>query len=165
MTTDKIRIKDVAALAGVSVGTVDRVLHCRPNVSEEARATVEKALKEMDYRPNVYASALAYNKKYTFCCIMPKHASEAYWEEIEEGAMAACDKRRDFHVKVKMFYYRRYDIDTFVAVTEDCLKEKLDGVVIVPSMLAESKAFTDKLQVRKLHLNLLVSAEGSHDVS
>ena len=36
MTADKIRIKDVAKLAGVSVGTVDRVLHNRPNVSEEA---------------------------------------------------------------------------------------------------------------------------------
>ena len=70
MTTEKIRIKDVAELAGVSVGTVDRVLHNRPNVSEDARKKVEKALKDMDYRPNVYASALAYNKKYTFCCIM-----------------------------------------------------------------------------------------------
>ena len=57
MTADKIRIKDVAKLAGVSVGTVDRVLHNRPNVSEEARTKVEKAIKEMDYRPNVYASA------------------------------------------------------------------------------------------------------------
>lgn len=31
--TQKIRIKDIAARAGVSVGTVDRVLHNRPNVS------------------------------------------------------------------------------------------------------------------------------------
>ena len=157
MTTDKIRIKDVAELAGVSVGTVDRVLHNRPNVSEDARNKVEKALKEMDYRPNVYASALAYNKKYTFCCIMPKHISEAYWEEIEEGAMAACDKRRDFHVKVKMYYYRRYDIDTFVQVTEECLKDKPDGVVVVPSRLAETKVFTDQLNANNIPFILLDS--------
>ena len=157
MTTDKIRIKDVAELAGVSVGTVDRVLHNRPNVSEDARNKVEKALKEMDYRPNVYASALAYNKKYTFCCIMPKHISEAYWEEIEEGAMAACDKRRDFHVKVKMYYYRRYDIDTSVQVTEECLKDKPDGVVVVPSRLAETKVFTDQLHANNIPFILLDS--------
>lgn len=157
MTTDKIRIKDVAELAGVSVGTVDRVLHNRPNVSEDARKKVEKALKEMDYRPNVYASALAYNKKYTFCCIMPKHISEAYWEEIEEGAMAACDKRRDFHVKVKMYYYRRYDIDTFVQVAEECLKDKPDGVVVVPSRLAETKVFTDQLHDNNIPFILLDS--------
>ena len=46
----KIRIKDVARLAGVSVGTVDRVLHGRPNVSSAAKEKVEKALKEMDYQ-------------------------------------------------------------------------------------------------------------------
>ena len=45
--TDKIRIKDIAERAGVSVGTVDRVLHERPNVSKSAREKVEKALKEM----------------------------------------------------------------------------------------------------------------------
>ena len=50
MTTEKIRIKDIARLSGVSVGTVDRVLHNRPNVSPVAREKVEKALKEMDYQ-------------------------------------------------------------------------------------------------------------------
>ena len=63
---DKIRIKDIAERAGVSVGTVDRVLHNRPNVSPKAREKVEAALKEVDYHPNMYASALAYNKSYIF---------------------------------------------------------------------------------------------------
>ena len=45
-----------------------------------------ESLKEMNYQPNVYASALAYNKSYTFYLLIPKHESEAYWEEIEEGA-------------------------------------------------------------------------------
>ena len=64
--SEKIRIKDIAIRAGVSVGTVDRVLHDRPNVSKPAREKVEKALQEMNYQPNVYASALAYNKSFTF---------------------------------------------------------------------------------------------------
>lgn len=82
----KIRIKDIALRAAVSVGTVDRVLHNRPNVSKVAREKVEQALKEMDYQPNMYASALAYNKSYTFYLLIPQHEFEAYWEEIEEGA-------------------------------------------------------------------------------
>ena len=86
----KVRIKDIAEKSGVSVGTVDRILHNRPNVSKSAREKVEKVLKEINYQPNMYASALAYNKRYTFYLIMPKHESEAYWEEIEEGAMQAC---------------------------------------------------------------------------
>ena len=45
--TEKIRIKDIAMRAGVSVGTVDRVLHERPNVSESARKKVEEALRDL----------------------------------------------------------------------------------------------------------------------
>ena len=118
MANDRIRIKDIAIRAGVSVGTVDRVLHNRPSVSKEARDKVEKALEEMDYQPNMYASALAYNKTYNFICIMPKHESEAYWQEVEDGAMCARDNRRDFQVNVEMMYYRRFNQSTFTKVTQ-----------------------------------------------
>ena len=157
MTTEKIRIKDIARLSGVSVGTVDRVLHNRPNVSPVAREKVEKALKEMDYRPNVYASALAYNKSYRFFCIIPKHESEAYWEEIEEGATNACERRRDFNVKLEMLYYKRFQINTFIKVTEQCLKEAPDGVIIVPSRLDVTRRFTDILHERNIPFILLDS--------
>ena len=124
MDTGKIRIKDIAERAGVSVGTVDRVLHKRPNVSKSALEKVEKALKEMDYKPNMYASALAYNKSYTFYCIIPKHESEAYWEEVEEGVIDASDRRSDFRVSQKMMYYNRFSTETFTKVTNECLKQK-----------------------------------------
>jgi LacI family transcriptional regulator len=157
MPNEKIRIKDIAKRSGVSVGTVDRVLHDRPNVSKTAREKVEKALKEMDYRPNMYASALAYNKKYTFYCLIPKHESEAYWEEIEEGAMTACERRRDFHVSLKMIYYKRFDLNTFENATAECLKAQPDGVIIVPSTLDYTRKFTDILHEQNTPFILLDS--------
>lgn len=42
------RIRDVAEQAGVSVATVDRVLHARPGVSPRAVRAVEAALVELD---------------------------------------------------------------------------------------------------------------------
>ena len=155
--SQKIRIKDIAIRAGVSVGTVDRVLHNRPNVSAPAREKVEKALAEMDYEPNMYASALAYNRSYTFYFIMPKHASEAYWEEIEEGAMRACEVHRDFHVDVKMLYYHRFDDDTFVEAYEQCLAQSPEGVIVVPSQLEHTRQFTDQLHEREIPFVLLDS--------
>ena len=154
---EKIRIKDIAELSGVSVGTVDRVLHNRPNVSKSAREKVEKALKEMDYRPNMYASALAYNKTYNFFCIIPKHEAEAYWDEIEEGAMSARDHRRDFNINVKMMYYKRFNLDTFAKVTDECLKQHPDGIIIVPSKLDTTRKFTDILHERNIPFILLDS--------
>ena len=157
MTPDKIRIKDIARQSGVSVGTVDRVLHNRPNVSKSAREKVEKALKEMDYHPNMYASALAYNKTYSFYCIIPKHETEAYWDEIEEGAMSARDRRRDFNINVKMLYYKRFKPETFVKVTEECLAQNPDGIIIVPTRLDITRRFTDVLHERNIPFILLDS--------
>ena len=46
--SEKIRIKDIAEKTGVSVGTVDRVLHNRPNVSKSVREKVEAVLKNIN---------------------------------------------------------------------------------------------------------------------
>ena len=132
---EKIRIKDIAERAGVSVGTVDRVLHDRPNVSKPARDKVEKALKEMNYQPNVYASALAYNKSYTFYLLIPKHESEAYWEEIEEGAKKCEDTRRDFHIDVEIRFYERSNEESFREEGNKILEASPEGVIVVPSSL------------------------------
>ncbi|MDO4160144.1 MAG: substrate-binding domain-containing protein [Prevotellaceae bacterium] len=153
----KVRIKDIAEKAGVSVGTVDRVLHNRPNVSKTAREKVEAVLEKSDYQPNMYASALAYNKSYTFYCIIPKHESEAYWEEIEEGAAKACEARRDFHIDVKMMYYKRFDKNTFIKKYQECLESDPSGVIVVPSDLDVTKEFADKLHERNVPFILLDS--------
>jgi len=155
--TDKIRIKDIAERAGVSVGTVDRVLHNRPNVSKTALEKVNKALMEMDYKPNMYASALAYNKQYFFFMMIPKHEQEAYWEEIEEGAMKDMEARRDFHINVTILYYERYNQQSFSETAAECLKHNPDGVVIVPSELEYTKKFTDELHQRNIPFVLLDS--------
>jgi LacI family transcriptional regulator len=154
---EKIRIKDIAEQAGVSVGTVDRVLHNRPNVSKPARDKVEKALKEMNYQPNMYASALAYNKSYTFYLLMPKHESEAYWEEIEEGAMKACEARRDFHIDVKIMFYKRFDNESFMTQYTECLNSDPDGVIIVPAELELTRQFTNILHEKNIPFILLDS--------
>ena len=47
------RIKDIAEMSGVSTGTVDRILHNRGKVSEEAQKKVEKVLKEIKIKKDV----------------------------------------------------------------------------------------------------------------
>ena len=157
MPKENITIKDIAARAGVSTGTVDRVLHKRPNVSKTALEKVNKALEELDYRPNMYASALAYNKTYTFYCVLPKHEQEAYWDEIEEGALACADFRRDFGIKLKFMYYERFNAAAFTRMVREFLTEKFDGVIIVPTTLEQTARFTEKLTERQIPYVLLDS--------
>ena len=157
MPKEIITIKDIAARAGVSTGTVDRVLHNRPNVSKTALDKVNKALAEMDYRPNMYASALAYNKTYNFYCVLPKHEQEAYWDEIEEGALACTDFRRDFGINLKFVYYERFNAPAFTRMVREFFTAKIDGVIIVPTTLEQTARFTEKLTERQIPYVLLDS--------
>ncbi len=51
-------IRDVARLAGVSAQTVSRVLNNHPDVSEQTRLRVQRAIAELRYRPNALARSL-----------------------------------------------------------------------------------------------------------
>jgi len=155
--TPKIRIKDIAEKAGVSVGTVDRILHNRPNVSASAREKVEKVLKEINYEPNRYASALAANKKYKFCVIMPSPEPGTYWEEITQGADRGIRERRDFNVSIEYKFFKRFEFDTFSKACKDCLAERPDGVILVPSTLELTRKLTDVLHSRNIPFVLLDS--------
>lgn len=105
----------------------------------------------------MYASALAYNKSYTFYCIIPRHGSEAYWDEIEEGANKACEARRDFHIHVKMMFYEQFSPETFTKKCNECLADNPSGVIVVPSELEVTKKFTDILHERNIPFILLDS--------
>ena len=76
MPYERLTIKDIAERAGVSTGTVDRVIHNRPNVSKKSLEKVNKVLSEINFEPNMYASALANTRRYDFFCLIPKHESE-----------------------------------------------------------------------------------------
>ena len=119
---ERIRIKDIARLADVSVGTVDRVIHGRSGVSEASKKRVEEILKQLDYQPNMYASALASNKKYTFICLLPQHLEGEYWTAVELGIHEAIATYSDFNTSVKINYYDPYDYHSFVDASEAILR-------------------------------------------
>lgn len=58
-------IKDIAALAGVSRGTVDRVLNNRGSVNPATAEKINEIAKALDYKPNKAGLALAAQKKET----------------------------------------------------------------------------------------------------
>ena len=100
-------IKMIAERAGVSIGTVDRVLHDRPYVKEEVRRRVLEVLEELDYHPNRVASALATSgMARRFVIIQPE------WESYVGAAMSAgVEKfrrdRQDYNVAVDVRPYRQ----------------------------------------------------------
>ena len=84
MEDQNYTIKDIARMAGVSAGTVDRVLHNRGDVSPKSKAKVQKVLDEIHYQPNVFAIGLAAKKKYSFLCLIPYYICLLYTSDAAD---------------------------------------------------------------------------------
>jgi len=101
----KIRIKDIARIANVSIGTVDRVLHNRGEVSEETRIRIEKVIDENDYQPDILASNLASKRQFRFAVVMPDTVNgHVFWDLPKKGIEDTLEEVG--HFKISIDYYR-----------------------------------------------------------
>ena len=144
-TQQRIRIKDIARMAGVSEGTVDRVLHNRGEVSARSRAAVEAIMKNLDYSPNLLARSLASKKHYRFVALIPEHKSGDYWASVANGFISAAAGFVHHNVNVDIVHFNQYDSHSFAASAAGVLKQLPDAVFIAPVFKNETQAFTRKL--------------------
>ena len=77
-------IYDVAKKAGVSIATVSRVLNNSSAVSERTRQQVKKAIEDLNYTPNVIASALTKKSTLTLGLLIPD-ISNPFFSELSRG--------------------------------------------------------------------------------
>lgn len=78
MRPKKIGIRDVAALAGTSVGSASRVINGAPDVTPEVRARVERAVAALRYQPNHAAQALRSRNSKTIGCMFSDVTNPLY---------------------------------------------------------------------------------------
>ena len=154
---DKIRIKDIARLANVSTGTVDRVLHNRGEVSAKSREKVEKVLKEINYQPNIYASALALKKRYTFVTLLPESNEGEYWSDIKKGVDQAAHEFLDLNISVEQIFFNQYDSTSFEKAIETVLKLTPDAVLLAPIFKEQSISLAKQLEIQEIPYVLIDS--------
>jgi len=103
VSSSKITIKDVARKAGVSIATVSRFLN-NASLKEENRQLIEKAVKELNYQPLLYARRLAGGKLDTFGLIIPGYEGIFYsfyaLEIIREVGSSLGTKGIDLHLNI-----------------------------------------------------------------
>lgn len=125
-----IRIVDIAKMAGVSVGTVDRVIHNRGRVSEDNRKKVKAILEMVDYQPNLMARSLASKKQYHFVAIIPSFSQGDYWEAISEGIDKAAQEMESYNITITKYFFDQYNNESFDDIIHHLPNEKIDGVLI-----------------------------------
>lgn len=79
----KITIYDVAQKADVAISTVSRVLNGSPYVSEKTREKVQKAIEELEFRPQVSARNLASKRPQVVAVAVPSFTTPFYTELLK----------------------------------------------------------------------------------
>ena len=146
----KVTINDVARLAGVSKGTVDRVLHDRGEVSAKSREKILKVIEELGYRPNFYASILASKKDFHISCIIPEFNEGEFWELTEHGILQGEEYAGRFGISIDARLYDQYDLDSFQNACEEVLASNPSGVVMAPMFRNETLKFAKELSDRHI---------------
>jgi LacI family transcriptional regulator len=146
-----IRILDIAVKAGVSIGTVDRVLHERGEVSDETRDKILKIISEFDYRPNILASSLASKKVITFASLTPwAPDKDSFWSKPQEGIEKAIGQLSHYGIRLEQFYFKMDDPETFTNEAGKILERSPDGILLAPWAKREALKFTRELDQRAI---------------
>ncbi|MEQ6122471.1 LacI family DNA-binding transcriptional regulator [Reichenbachiella sp. MALMAid0571] len=144
MSLKKYTTKDIAKLADVSRGTVDRVLHRRGKVSEEAEKKVRKVLEEIDYQPNVIARTLRENKIIQIATLLPSPEIDSFWKKPMIGINEALHSYNTFGVSITQYFYDQNDKSNFEEVAKRLIDSKPDGILTAPLFKKEALVFFDQ---------------------
>ncbi|MDF2926519.1 MAG: transcriptional regulator, LacI family [Paenibacillaceae bacterium] len=145
-------MKEVAAAAGVSLGTVSNVLNHHPSVTEENRRKVQEAVQRLKYRPNVAARTLKTKTSKSLGLIIPD-ITNPFYPELARGAEDAA----------KQFGYSLFLCNNDRSAEKEreyiniLVEKKVDGIILVkPGIGAE-----EILDIRGQCAAVLVDVHGA----
>ncbi|MFK0164958.1 LacI family DNA-binding transcriptional regulator [Rhizobium sp. NPDC090279] len=124
----KVGIRDVARLAGVSTGTVSRVLNDHPSVTDELRARVKGIIEELGYMPDPSARSMRGKVSRLIGIIIPDLTNPFFSELVQSAEQAAAGHGYNIIVMTS-FDHAAKEADRIGQLTS----RKVDGIILVPS--------------------------------
>ncbi|MBN8954895.1 MULTISPECIES: LacI family DNA-binding transcriptional regulator [unclassified Rhizobium] len=124
----KVGIRDVAKLAGVSTGTVSRVLNDHPSVTDELRARVRGVIEELGYMPDPSARSMRSKVSRLIGIVIPDLTNPFFSELVQSAEQAAAGHGYNIIVMTS-FDHAAKEADRIGQLTS----RKVDGIILVPS--------------------------------
>jgi LacI family transcriptional regulator len=134
-------MRDVAALAGVSLKTVSRVINAEPAVSVDLLARVERAIEQLDYRPNLTASSLRrVGGKTATVGLVLEDLANPYSAAVTRAVEDAARPRRVTVVAGSV----DEDPERERALVHEFVARRVDGLIVAPTAADQSYLMTDR---------------------
>lgn len=159
----KVTIKDIALIAGVSRGTVDRVINNRGHVAEDVAHRIMKAANELGYEKNLMASSLASMKTYRIAIVSPDPASDIFWAQPRKGIIDALGLFKHYGIRAEFFDFNIMDKTEYCMQMENALFSRPDAILTAPAFTTESLEYlqqAEKYNIPFITINTEISHPG-----
>ena len=126
-----VTIEEIARLAGVSIGTVDRVLHDRGRVSNQTRDKILSIVESTGYKPNVIARSLCLTNKNKLGILLPTlNDDSGLWALAETGIEKAANELSNLAVETHYEYFDSQNIESLYSAYSSLLSKEVKGLIL-----------------------------------
>lgn len=126
-----ISIRDVAKQAGVAISTVSKVLNNYPNVSEETKMKVNKAVEELNFVPNSVAAALSSKQAGRVALIVNLNLKTQAIDEIDmQYIQGAINKAMELNLDVITLFLSMFKDKTVEEIIRYLRSQSITGIIV-----------------------------------
>lgn len=132
-------IREISALAGVSIATVSKVLNNKPGVKQETAEMILKIAASLNYRPNLNARSLKLGDARTIG-IITEDLTVFNTPEIVDGIASVCDQQNYHYILSNLRFHKRYGhavsdyperIELVHSAVDDLMSKQVAGIIYV----------------------------------
>jgi len=127
----KIGIHEIAKLAQVSIGTVDRALHNREGISAKTRQRVLAIARDIDYKPNLAARALSRSEPIARIGVCIPREIQFFYDQVRQGIVAETRSHEHFGIDLISRPIDRLGTGECEKV-EELLAMDIQGLILTP---------------------------------
>ena len=113
-------------------------------------------IKEYGYKKNIFASNLAFNKKFKFAVFLPKNKNIEYWQAPIIGITKAAEELTKFGVTIDYFFFD-YNTTSFNKTASKLLKLDYEGLLFAPIFHEESISFLIEYKKKNIPIVMIDS--------
>ncbi|CAN7340081.1 LacI family DNA-binding transcriptional regulator [Pararhizobium sp. LjRoot238] len=149
-------VHDIAAAAGVSLATVDRVLNRRAGVRKVTRERVEQAIERIGYVRDMAAANLAKSRVYPFVFILPS-GDNSFMRGLEAEVHAAMGHAPLERMVISIVKVPAFNAEALVTALDEVRATAPAGVAVVAVESPEVVAAVNRLRADRIPVVTLVS--------
>ncbi len=137
----KITIKDIAKLAGVSRGTVDRALNDRGKIDPEKKRKILEIAEQNGYVKNIFASNLAHNTAIPVVIVLPNPKSDPFWQAPRLGIKKTINLAKSYGITIKSYDFDLFDKQSFCSSLDRAINDKPKAILTAPVYYKEFRRY------------------------